>query len=94
MKRLEVEVDGQRYKLRELTLGEASEISDATVVIELDEQGRMKPRINIGQMRLLLLKKCIEEPILKDKDILDLPYSTARKLLDKCIELNPEFKGI
>ncbi|MEM4530954.1 MAG: hypothetical protein QXY39_03720, partial [Thermofilaceae archaeon] len=63
-------------------------------ILEFDDNMKARPRMNLGNMRLMLLEKCIEQPKMTRDEIYSLPMSIARLLLDKCIELNPDFKGV
>lgn len=90
----EVEVGGRRYTVRELTLREVIEIQTRTVQFEVDEGYRIRPRVDVGLMKLMLLEKCIQEPSLDRAAVESLPASVARRLLDECVRLNPDFRGI
>lgn len=102
---MELEVDGVRYKLRALTFEEASQVfslAQARALRKLNltgldvdsEAGEQVLAELLTELRIQLLKACVEEPKLSDKDIRAMPSSIGRKLLEACIELNPDFRGL
>jgi hypothetical protein len=94
LKRREVEVEGRRFKIRELTLGEVADILNRSMVIAVDENGRMYPTFNHLEYRLRILEYCLEEPGFDRDKGERLPSRIAFALLEECIKLTPQLSNL
>ena len=88
MRTFELEVDGQKYIFKDLTFGEVNEILRKTVKVYTDQAGQTQTEIDWASFTELLIQKAIVEPQeLKDLNkIRQLPYSTAKKMIDFLME--------
>jgi hypothetical protein len=93
LKRKEVEVEGRRFKLRELTIGEVSTILNRSMSMSVDDSGRILPTFNYLEYRLSILEYCLEEPKFDRKSGERLPSRIAFALLEECISLTPQLSN-
>jgi hypothetical protein len=94
LKRKEVEVEGRRFKIRELTLGEVADILNRSMIVSVDENGRMYPTFNHLEYRLRMLEYCLEEPRFDRNKGEKLPSRIAFALLEECIKLTPQLSNL
>lgn len=94
LKRREVEVEGKRFKLRELTLGESADIMNRAMKVLVDEHGRITPVFDNLEFRLTILEYCIEDPKFSREDKEKLPSRVAFTLLDECLKLTPALMSV
>jgi hypothetical protein len=94
LKRREVEVEGRRFKIRELTLGEVSTILNRSMSMVVDDSGRILPTFNYLEYRLSILEFCLEEPRFDRKSGEKLPSRIAFSLLEECIKLTPHLASL
>lgn len=90
LRRREVEVEGRKFRIRELTLGEVSAILNRSVTFIVDEGGRLLPTFNHLEYRLSILEYCVEEPKFDRRSGERLPSRIAFALLEECVKLTPQ----
>jgi len=93
LKRVEVEVEGKKFKIRELTIGEVSTILNRSMSMAVDESGRILPTFNYLEYRLSILEYCLEDPRFDRKSGERLPSRIAFALLEECIKLTPQLSN-
>jgi hypothetical protein len=94
LKRREVEIEGRRFKIRELTLGEVSTILNRSMSMAIDDSGKILPTFNYLEYRLSILEFCLEEPRFDRKSGEKLPSRIAFALLEECIKLTPQLASL
>ena len=94
LKRKEVEVEGRKFRIRELTLGEVSTVLNRSMSLAIDESGRILPTFNYLEFRLSILEFCLEEPRFDRKSGEKLPSRVAFALLEECIKLTPQLANL
>jgi len=85
MKKFEIEIDGRKYVFKDLTFGEVNDLLRRTIKVSTDPNtGQLITEIDWPTFTELLIQKSIVEPEeLKDLNkIRELPYTTARKIID------------
>ena len=81
MRKKEVEVEGEKYRIREYTLAEWGEIT------KLNDEAR-SGRGSIVDAMVYILATCVEEPKIDRDKALSLPQRVADKLVTEILMLS------
>ncbi|MEM0040312.1 MAG: hypothetical protein QW320_06665 [Ignisphaera sp.] len=88
LKRIQVDYEGEKYTLRELTFSELGDVMKKSARVRLAGDD-YQLELDVHAMQEMLLEKCIEYPKLSMQEIRDLPAGLSITLLNECLKLTP-----